>query len=140
MAVTRAQIEIRKYPVDGYRAVAGVAMEGAVEVLNRNVAVTGIDVRFPGNTVNGNMTVTGVQIESGLLWNLHLDAHTLMKAHVKSPLVGNTDLQIDLVAVLTLGDTRAGVADAVAVGSYTGRDRVAGATRYLDGSVVGLNP
>ena len=77
------------------------------------------------------MTVTGMQIESGLRWNLHLDAHALMHADVKSPLVGNMDLQVDLVAVLTLGDAHAGVANAVAVGSYMGRDRVARTPRVI---------
>src|ERR1035437_4835192 len=139
-SIAGAQVNVGEHAVNGHVSVAGVGVQPSGEVAHLNVAVAGIDARLPGDAIDCDVAVARVQVESGFRGNLHLDAHSSMRADVDAPTTTrHVDLQVYLVAILVLGDAHAAASDVEALANHTCGDGAAGSPRDLHRGIVGID-
>src|ERR1017187_9666354 len=144
MTVTAAQVHFADHTIDGDMAVAGAGPDVAAEVVYLDRAVTGVDLGRAGGSIHINVAVAGVEIERRLLRHLNFDTRPVIvpatvPADVDTNVAGESDGEIDLVAVLMLGDVQVRSAVLVALGNHAGRNGVARPARDFDGGVIGID-
>src|ERR1017187_1901500 len=127
VSIAGAQVNVGQHAVNGHVSVAGLGAHPATEVAHLNVSVAGIDAGLPGDAIDCDVAVARVQVESGFRWNLHLDAHSSMRADVDAPTTTrHVDLQVYFVAILVLGDAHAAASDVETLGDHRSEERRVG--------------
>src|ERR1039457_2985662 len=140
VSIAGAQVNVGERAVNGHVSVAGMGVQPSGEVAHLNVAVAGIDAGLPGDAIDCDVAVARVQVQSGFRGNLHLDAHSSMRADVDAPTTTrHVDLQVDLVAILVPGDAHAAASDVEALANHTCGDGAAGSPRDLNRGIVGIH-
>src|ERR1019366_7369440 len=144
MTVTAAQVHFTDHAINGDVPVTRTCADVAREVVYLDRAVTGIDLGRPRGSIHINVAVAGVEIERRLLGHLNFDTRPVIvpatvPADVDTNVAGESDGEIDLVAVLMFGDLQVGRAVLVPLGNHAGRNGVARPASDFDGGVIGVD-